>query len=126
MPAIRKYDDETRRIRHNEAAIRHRKNNIDRFKDKETRRKSKISKEEYDRLVDIQPNCAICNEPFDTTHFLSKKARVIDHCHKTGKIRQLLCRGCNLALRNFNDSIEMLTQAIQYLKKHSESSDASV
>jgi hypothetical protein len=40
----------------------------------------------------------------------------IDHDHKTGQIRGLLCNNCNLALGGFKDSISSLKKAIMYLK----------
>lgn len=61
--------------------------------------------------------CAICevllipgNRGTDALH--------IDHDHKTGVIRELLCHGCNTALGKFKDSEEVLRRAIEYLKKH--------
>lgn len=55
--------------------------------------------------------CAICNLP--STELL------LDHCHKTEKLRELLCRKCNSLLGMCNDSVEVLQNAIAYLKKHS-------
>lgn len=51
--------------------------------------------------------CAIC-----------KKARklVVDHDHLTGRVRGLLCKGCNTALGVFGDSTVGLRQAIAYLE----------
>lgn len=42
----------------------------------------------------------------------------IDHCHKTNKIRGLLCHQCNLALGHVGDSIEKLEGLILYLKEN--------
>lgn len=41
----------------------------------------------------------------------------IDHDHSNGKIRELLCRSCNLMLGNDKDSISTLFNAIIYLEK---------
>lgn len=41
----------------------------------------------------------------------------VDHDHKTGKVRGMLCRRCNGALGWFGDSIEFLKKAIAYLEK---------
>lgn len=45
----------------------------------------------------------------------------IDHDHKTGKIRGLLCRECNTGLGNFKDSIAALKLAVRYLNNMSNS-----
>ncbi len=39
----------------------------------------------------------------------------IDHCHKTGKIRGLLCYACNTALGMFRDNPKILMRAVRYL-----------
>lgn len=41
---------------------------------------------------------------------------VLDHDHKTGKVRGLLCPSCNKALGLFKDNPEWLRNAQQYLK----------
>jgi hypothetical protein len=51
--------------------------------------------------------CAICESP---------KAKSLDHCHKTGRIRGVLCGPCNLALGLFNDDPKIITRAAKYLK----------
>ena len=43
-------------------------------------------------------------------------AFVIDHCHKTDKFRGWLCHNCNRAIGLFNDDVEMLKRAIDYLR----------
>lgn len=43
----------------------------------------------------------------------------VDHCHKTGKVRALLCHRCNGALGMVSDQQEILEKMINYLKEHS-------
>ena len=59
-------------------------------------------------------NCQICGR--HKSEF--NKGLAIDHCHKTGTIRGLLCYICNTSLGRFNDNIKSLENAILYLKKY--------
>ena len=52
--------------------------------------------------------CCVCKGAVD-------RMSAIDHCHDTGEVRGVLCRGCNLALW-LNDDPEMLRRAIVYLE----------
>jgi len=60
--------------------------------------------------------CAICKKP--ETRKTGNKIRElsIDHCHKTGKVRGLLCDSCNNGLGRFKDSVKLLESALKYLK----------
>lgn len=72
----------------------------------------------YNKLFSQQNGvCAICGQP-ETKKSFGKHIRrlTIDHNHKTGKVRGLLCNGCNVGLGNFLDSVEFLLKAIKYLK----------
>ena len=42
----------------------------------------------------------------------------VDHCHKTGKIRQLLCSNCNPAIGFIKDSPELARKMADYLERH--------
>lgn len=53
--------------------------------------------------------CAICGVRPD-------RSLALDHCHKTGKLRGLLCFSCNVALGHFKDDPKLLRKAIRYLK----------
>lgn len=75
-----------------------------------------LSLEDYDRIIKEQNNkCTICKNQF-TTEF--QRRPNIDHCHKSGKFRSILCHKCNTALGLFDDNIQSLKQAIEYLNYH--------
>ena len=42
----------------------------------------------------------------------------VDHNHKTGKLRGLLCRTCNSALGLVDDNMDWLLNCIEYLRKY--------
>ncbi len=44
------------------------------------------------------------------------RALAIDHCHKTGKVRGLLCQACNTALGLLEDDIERIQMLLAYLQ----------
>lgn len=83
---------------------------------KQTLRKYGLTPESYSEMMLGQGNkCKICGNTFSDKSLITKPA--VDHCHKTSKIRGILCGRCNLAIGNFNDSVELLKKAIQYLKE---------
>jgi hypothetical protein len=68
-----------------------------------------LTKEEHNAMVLLQNNvCAICNEP-------NGKTLHVDHDHKTGRVRGLLCTRCNSGIGFFKDDINYLANAIKYL-----------
>lgn len=73
-----------------------------------------ISIEQYMDMHKAQKGrCACCGK-----HRSSFKRRLhVDHDHKTGRIRGLLCTQCNPGIGYFQHSVERLKQAIQYLGK---------
>lgn len=40
------------------------------------------------------------------------------HCHKTGKVRGLLCFNCNTGIGKLKDDIELLKRAVEYLERN--------
>lgn len=72
-----------------------------------------ITVEDYNRLLGEQRGlCAICMQPETRPN---RERLCIDHCHKTGKIRGLLCQKCNSALGYMKDDPATLQRAITYL-----------
>lgn len=77
-----------------------------------------ITPEDFERLMEAQGGCcAICGKPPEETNNHPQKHRLhIDHCHKTGKVRGLLCNTCNVGLGCFRDSPGLMILAIDYLE----------
>ena len=85
-------------------------------KDYHLKRSYGLSREEHNQLLIKQNHkCAICG--IDEKEAFRSKLYV-DHCHESGKIRELLCHNCNASLGLLKESILTLTKAIAYLDKH--------
>ncbi len=74
---------------------------------------------DHDAMIKKQNGvCVICGDPpgvigrWSTLH--------IDHDHATGKVRGLLCHGCNVGLGLFRDSSKFLKNAARYLDERGE------
>jgi len=91
----------------------------------------KITPADYDRLRIAQDyRCAICRRHEDELPVVSRGGRprkdgspsaaapvlVVDHCHDDGRVRALLCQGCNVGLGGFGDNPERLERAAEWLR----------
>lgn len=75
-----------------------------------------ITVEDYNKMVADQGNkCGICESNDKGTN---RGYWCVDHCHTSGKVRGLLCGGCNKALGQLGDTKEALQKAIKYLDTH--------
>lgn len=75
-----------------------------------------LTRDDFKKMVDDQNGlCIICKNP--PVNNKKSKFLYVDHCHATGKVRGLLCHKCNNGLGCFNDKIELLREAIDYLQK---------
>ncbi len=77
----------------------------------------KISPEVFNKMwEDQEGKCAICEQAMNPRGRL-KSAASVDHNHETGKVRGLLCRGCNHGIGNLKDDPKVLQSAVEYLMK---------
>lgn len=75
-----------------------------------------LSSADYSRMFKEQGGvCKVCGKPESA----KRRSLAVDHCHSSGKIRGLLCQGCNVSLGRFNDDIALLKNAIRYLEENS-------
>ena len=82
-----------------------------------THRKSKLKinynmtiTEFNDMYEEQEGGCAICR--------VKSQKLVVDHDHRTGKKRRLLCSGCNHGLGRFKDNPVLLRRAAEYVEYH--------
>ena len=84
------------------------------YKNRNTKLKKKygIDNDQYNEMRKKQYGCYICKKrtPGKYLH--------VDHCHKTGEIRKLLCSACNTGLGLFKDNPDLLLKASDYIKEH--------
>lgn len=78
------------------------------------KRKFGITLKDYETMLLLQGNaCYICKR--DRSQFKANLA--VDHNHKTGKIRKLLCYHCNYH-RVGKQTLEWAEKILNYLKEH--------
>ncbi len=70
-----------------------------------------LTVEQYDEMVFEQNGaCFVCNT-------VPERRRLnVDHCHKTGKVRKLLCDKCNMAIGLLEDDIDRISKVRKYLE----------
>ena len=74
-----------------------------------------ISFDDALKMFDEQKGkCKICGDDMHK----GKRGFCVDHDHKTGKVRGILCNHCNSGLGMFKDNTKSLENAIKYLKEN--------
>lgn len=87
-------------------------------RDNKHRRKDRMLKYRYGiRLSDFEKIlskqnrcCAVCGEDFITVP-------EVDHSHKSGEVRGLLCHYCNIFVGYLEKTPDLISPAIDYIKK---------
>lgn len=81
-------------------------------RDNQLRHKYGIDSGDYDAMLESQSGrCGICASRPDGYQLY------VDHCHKTGAVRGLLCRKCNSGIGMLGDTHESVRRALEYLEK---------
>jgi Recombination endonuclease VII len=74
-----------------------------------------LTAEQFVRMYTEQEGrCRICQIALGG--IMLKKLN-IDHDHRTGRVRGLICRSCNMGLGNFKDNLQLLRSAVRYLEE---------
>lgn len=78
-----------------------------------------ITKEQYQAmLAAIGGKCPICSVKLEEPCDSRKDAGVVDHCHKTGSVRGILCARCNTAIGLIDEDVSRLEPMKKYLEAH--------
>ena len=82
--------------------------------------------EQYDALLKAQDGkCAICKKVETYVNYRTRQVKrlAVDHDHKTGRVRGLLCNRCNRALGIVENIQESLPLFVDYLRRNSDRVD---
>jgi Recombination endonuclease VII. len=77
-----------------------------------------ITLEQYNQILEKQSGrCAICETKVTGVKERGKREHslYVDHDHKTGKVRGILCNRCNFGIGQFKDDPQLLQKAAEYL-----------
>lgn len=117
-------DPKVKKIRHEDWSAR----NPDKVRNNALKSAYGITLEEEQRMIKAQNGCcAICKKPETVKDYRLDRVKnlCVDHNHDTLKVRGLLCSRHNKALGLFDDNIELLQQAIEYLRLNDEIVDTT-
>lgn len=99
------YDNNTQAYLDRNAIWRSDPKNRERQRRTHRRNTYKLTHAEFKRMLEAQGKaCAIC-----TLKFPKSSLAFVDHCHKSGYVRELLCNSCNVILGHSQDDVELLT-----------------
>lgn len=70
------------------------------------------------KLEEYDNKCMICKKEETILRNGRPVKLSLDHCHNSSKFRGLLCNRCNRGIGMFEDNIEILQSAIDYLNNH--------
>lgn len=87
-------------------------------RERELRRHYGMTLAEYDAICESQGGlCAACHQPPSGGRWIPSRL-VVDHCHRSGQVRQLLCYPCNAALGMVGDNLDRLRMLLDYLERN--------
>ena len=97
----------------------HRKQFPDFYRNSDLKKDFGLSLADYNEMLSEQNGkCAICKGEETVMRGGKLKALAVDHNHKTGEVRQLLCQACNMMVGFSREAPEVMREAAAYLERH--------
>lgn len=86
-------------------------------RNKHLKKRYGITLDDYNKMWEQQKGlCFLCEKPEAIFNRRRTKVLAVDHNHKTGKIRSLLCMKCNTAIGQIDDNPIILMKLLNYLR----------
>jgi hypothetical protein len=105
---------EANRDRHRANALTWLARNRERVAKQKRLRDYGLSEADFEKMLTAQENaCAICKREFTCAD--KNSTPHVDHDHRSGEARGLLCNRCNTCLGHFGDNIEGVGRVVSYL-----------
>lgn len=102
----------------------------ERYRDMHLFREYGIRLKDYEKIFQEQSGvCAVCGQIETVRTGRTKRSMEnapslhVDHDHKTGRVRGLLCSNCNQALGLLKESPERIRLLVKYIEKHAPTSE---
>lgn len=88
--------------------------NREKYRNFYLKKKYSLTEQEYQQMYEAQDGlCAICGNPPNSDGQLA-----VDHDHKSGLVRGLLCNDCNIGIGRLGDDVSRLESAVAYLRRY--------
>jgi len=78
-----------------------------------------LTVKKYNKMLKKQKGfCPICLKKINGNNKNGRRKANVDHNHKTGKVRELICINCNLVIGLLKENIKVSKNITKYLEKH--------